>query len=224
MTETVGTEALSPTKQEMEALCGRVARDLPDIDSMSDEDLAVVLLTYDRLIRYNFVPWMTYTWIRCQSDVAEKACRDNLNCEVNKKHPWMLADFVAPARRYTSIKEKAFHRANLGRNLVAGLDFAIVIDDEAINGLLVMACLENASIAFIPWLAEAGRRIGATDFTYTDVHGEADIDHANEFVNAVDAERSTLGMEHIHHTRVNSNPIELVEKFLHYIFHAHEAA
>ncbi len=40
--------------------------------------------------------------------------------------------------------------------------------------------LENTSPEFVPYLKELGKKVGCKDFTYTDVHGEADITHAQE--------------------------------------------
>lgn len=48
--------------------------------------------------------------------------------------------------------------------------------------------LERASLSFIPVLKAAGEECGCENFTYTEVHGEADIGHADAFLVALDAE------------------------------------
>ena len=56
------------------------------------------------------------------------------------------------------------------------------------EGLAVMATLENASLVFVPWLRAAAVRLGSTDLTYADKHGEADVLHADAFVRALESE------------------------------------
>ena len=56
---------------------------------------------------------------------------------------------------------------------------------NGLANLTVMAVLENTSLVFIPKLKEFGEKLNVKDFTYTDVHGEADIEHAELFALAM---------------------------------------
>ena len=51
-----------------------------------------------------------------------------------------------------------------------------------------MAAVENTSLGFIPYLAELAKLRGSEDLEYTDIHGEADIEHAKQFVWALEHE------------------------------------
>ncbi|MBS3081229.1 hypothetical protein J4221_07195 [Candidatus Pacearchaeota archaeon] len=53
-------------------------------------------------------------------------------------------------------------------------------NDNGLTNVTVAATLENTSLEFIPYLAKLGKRLECKDFGYTDVHGEADIKHAQE--------------------------------------------
>lgn len=228
MTEIAGTEGFSSRVppmslgEVMQQHREQVARDLPDIDLMSDEEIAVVLLTYQMVIEPNFIRWMLETWRRCRSEVAIEACRDNLVCEINENHPQMLRTFVAPAYSFEQAVTIATGRARrITRNAAFGnIDEILAERSDALDGLLVMACLENDSIAFIPWLAKAGARLGVTDFTYTNKHGEADIHHANQFFKAVKAEAAHVQEAHSLHSL--ETVAKRVEGLLHMIFRVHE--
>ena len=89
---------------------------------------------------------------------------------------------------------------------------------DAMNGLLIMAALENTSLEFIPWMEKAAMKLGATDLEYTKKHGMADIEHANEFVVAVKSEAEHLGV--LSDQLTQSNSLKLVSDLLQEIFSA----
>jgi heme oxygenase-like protein len=60
---------------------------------------------------------------------------------------------------------------------------------SGVKNIALMAVLESTSAAFIPYLADLAKRLGCNDLTYTDVHGEADIEHANQFLEALSDEK-----------------------------------
>jgi hypothetical protein len=181
---------------------------------MTDEELATVLLTYQGLIEPSFVPMMTQTWVRCESEVAREACRDNLDCEVNEDHPRMLRDFVAPLWRF-DVRDRVGAALRNGRPLVEALERETRL--SGVHGLTVMAALENASCAFIPWMEDAAKRAGVQDLTYTQKHGVADERHAEEFLAAVEAEMQVAEVS------FDSGPLNKAYSLLHHIFHAHQA-
>ena len=164
-----------------------VRESLPDIDTMSDEELALVLLAYAHFVAPNFVPWMVRTWINCRSEVAKEACRDNLVCEINEDHPAMLHRFVAPIQeRYLGICQ-IIDDCLFDPLAVRSME-DLMTTGKGIDGLVVMAALENTSLVFIPWIEKAAKRLGVTDLTYTQKHGVADEKHATQFLEAVEAE------------------------------------
>jgi hypothetical protein len=179
----------------LHALSEQTREILPSIPDLSDEQLARVLLVYRALVEPYFIPMLAYTFPKCRSSVAREACRSNLLCEVSEDHPRMLNDFVKPALAHLDEQSVGWYiRARGGASqiiepLMAPARFPRTF---ILNALVTLAALETTSQVFIPWLAEAAKRLGATDFTYTEKHGIADIAHADEFAKAVEAEAQTV--------------------------------
>lgn len=199
---------------------------LPDIKGMELEDLALILMTYEGIIRPNFLAWMAKTWTNCVSSIAASACQDNLLCEVRECHPQMLSTFVNPLRN-TLNNERARSAVRLitreykinGETATAAIDRLCSCDigsgADGGSGLAVMATLENASIAFVPWLEEAAKRLGITDLTYTEKHGIADAAHAEQFLDAMEAESEVTK------ARIDMVACYLTLDLLDLIFHIH---
>lgn len=155
------------------------------LQSGNDASPKRVLGRYAAAIAPNFSPWiaLTYPWVNHEK--AQYALKDNLRCELVEDHVSMLEDF-------------AYLQSHC---IVDEIDICHVIDPlrqirkifrvperAGVNGLLLLAVLETASLEFIPVLEECGRRRGVKDFTYTQKHGEADIAHSQAFVEAFTAE------------------------------------
>lgn len=199
-------------KPLIDASIARVDQMLPDIDQMTNEQLAAVLLTYRYTIEPVFIPWLAAAWGQCSSEAAKHASWDNLDCEMRDDHPKMLRDFTAPLEGTYQHPRQAIARCG-ALSVRVGREIAT----DAVSGLFVMALLENLSLTFIEWMRGAAKRLYLTDLTYLNVHGEADIAHANEFVRATDTEAAACG------TQARPQTVTTVEKYLTAIFHAHAA-
>lgn len=159
-----------------------------EIVSNSNTDSRTVIARYTAAVAVNFTDWIgkTIPWVR--HEVARYALVDNLRCESVNDHVGMLQRFAAfsnavpshPDYAYTS-EEVAAIRKLFAEPKTAGL-----------SGVVLCAVLENTSEIFILDLARRARERGSTDFTYTDVHGEADIEHSTAFAKATEAEM-TMG-------------------------------
>ena len=147
----------------------------------TDAEIAQRLLAYNEAVQFNFTRWMINTWPRCQSPEATEACRENLVCEINQHHPAMLARYVAQLPDHHHLDGFVFQREVMP--CVETIE--ALTCGSAIDGLLVMAGLENASLDFIPTMNGWGERFGFKDFEYVVEHGEADVKHADEFAKAV---------------------------------------
>lgn len=208
--------------------CRRIAEMLPDIDTLSNGQLVIVLLAYRYAIEPNFFVWLSEASTKCRSKIALKACEDNVRCEIGEKNPTdprkqnhrkMLRDFTESLlkRRELSSDEgvPCVIRAQADCAIRADL-IGSAIRHKVINGLLVMALLENGSLSFIEWMRRAAQRLDLINLVYLDVHGEADIAHAQEFIEALHSEINYTG-------RMPDMALvcELIESFLSAIFHAH---
>jgi hypothetical protein len=175
--------------QLLEELKREVARYMPAADIHATPAVRR-LVTYRDAIAPNFVPWMTHVWVRCKSDFAREACQDNLLCEVKEDHPQMLRDYVAQVeRQFVREQLEQWPVPSWLSAAVPHINFITALTQRsAIDGLLVMAALENTSLVFIPRMKAWGESLRFADFTYVDKHGVADIAHADEFRKAVEAE------------------------------------
>jgi hypothetical protein len=199
----------------LETLKHGVESDFPLVSHTGKEKLALKLLVYHAAIAPNFVPWMTNTWVHCLSDGARKACADNLLCEVGEDHPAMLCRFVQPVADKYDIGDKV---ALAMTGITPTINLLSALSHRTLDGLLVMAGLENASLVFIPRMEEMATKLGLTDLEYLKKHGVADEDHAVEFSRAVQAEAQarlvTPGQLKQYAT------LRFVKEFLRQIFHA----
>lgn len=149
-----------------------------------------VLARYTAATAVNFTDWLgkTTPWVRHED--SYRALVDNLRCEAEHDHVGMLLEF-----------------AKLSKSSPEKEDYELVSDDvskiralfkdstlSGIRGLALSAFLENTSEIFIPDLAQKAKSLGCSNFTYTDVHGEADKEHSEAFVNALKSE-VTMGYE-----------------------------
>lgn len=182
--------------QMLEDLQTKVAQYVPE--SLHAGAVASRLITYRDVIAPNFVPWMAQVWVRCWSNIARVACQENLRCEVAEDHPGMLRRYATEVdshRIRQQIQSLECLTSKVGL-LTPHINFiTAVVQRSAIDGLLVMAGLEKASIVFIPRMRKWGEDLGFRDFEYVDKHGIADIEHANDLRNAVEAEANEEGIE-----------------------------
>ncbi|MFA6043077.1 MAG: hypothetical protein WCV85_01790 [Patescibacteria group bacterium] len=181
-------QLLGKTQHELRMVANTVGRMLPSVASLTPEQLADIVLTYADTIRPTFIPLLSLTWLRVQSPEAIHACRSNLECEVGEDHPAMLDRFVTPLW-----EERIDHSRRMQAKQRAGVLLSYA-EKSALYGVSVLALLEHTSAAFMPWLADAGRKLQLTDFTYTQMHGEADIAHAKDLTQAVVSEALLLNV------------------------------
>ncbi len=162
---------------------------LPPIEGTSTERLSEIFLTYDSFIRPNFIMWLMLNKPTLKSEVAIKACEDNLECEINDNHPQLLLNFIEPIIRANIMNEVVIK--NVENKIIENFGLINKITQFSsmpLTGLYVMAILENTSIEFVVWMKKASEKLGLKNKKYLDVHGEADILHANEFLNALESE------------------------------------
>lgn len=158
-------------------------------DTLTPTQMQERLYVYGEVFASRFIPWLAYVLTQCRSEIARAACKDNLLCEINEDHPAMLRRFVAQSNFHPN--SYARQRLESCRPILRSV--TEMVESSPSWGLMVLAGLENASLAFIPVMRKWGEVLNFRDFEYVDKHGEADIAHADEFARAVIAEEEKLG-------------------------------
>lgn len=164
----------------------RLQRILVDVGTLTDAQLAAVLLTYRMVFARSFTKWMCAVWNGLGQSEARAIVQANLLCEVGQEHPLMLRRLVSPLISGDNPSPAELATGKTYSELIHTIfEIDTVCETMPIAGLVVLTFLENLSQVFIPWLKQAADRLGLEDQEYLAVHGEADVDHATEFCRAV---------------------------------------
>jgi hypothetical protein len=180
-------------KDALDQACQEVRSFLPPA-TLDKEGKAKILKKYVAAIEGNFVAWMGAAAICTRSVQGRYAASENLWVEMKDDHAGMLRDFATSARCEPGVEDYQAVSEPVARIR------ALVARLSGLECLVLMAVLENASGVFIPWLESAAKELGSTNLRYTQVHGEADIAHADQFAWAV-----------THEMELYENPEKLVE-------------
>ena len=151
-------------------------------EKLSIEEAKNIIKRYVAAIEGNFLPWMSGASISARSIFGKFISDENLYVEIKEDHPGMLRKFskscnAEPNKEDFEYVEK---EVNELRKIVGEL--------SGIKSLAIMATLENTSLVFVPYLKEISKKLHCKDSYYLDKHGEADIKHANQFLEALTEE------------------------------------
>lgn len=180
-------------------------------EATSKEEAVFIIRRYTAAIEGNFVSWMGAAAISARSVEGRYAASENLWVEMKDNHAGMLRAFAKAAG---AEPEKADYQSV--ENAVESIR-TMVAEMSGLKNLTLMAVLENTSAEFIPPLEKLAQQLGSTNLTYTKVHGEADIAHADQFTWAV-------GHESTHYPNADKQIAAAVDaaiKFLEVIFSAY---
>jgi hypothetical protein len=146
------------------------------------EEGARALRKYTAAIEGNFIAWMGVATLCAKSVQGRYAASENLWVEVKDDHAGMLRNFARCAQCEPSLPDYQAVSVEVEsiRKMVSRL--------SGLECLALMAVLENTSGVFVPWLEKVAAELGSTDLKYTKIHGEADIDHADQFAWALSHE------------------------------------
>ncbi len=176
-------QAIDPlVTRELQAACQNVAACLPDLTQLSQEQERKIMKRYVAAFEGNFVVWMAAAIVSTRSLQGRYAASENLIVEVRDDHPGMLREFARSmacepdACDYASI----FKAVGRIRQMVSRL--------SGLECLTLMATIENTSAIFVPWMEKVAKELGSTNLRYLLIHGEADVEHANQFAWAVSQE------------------------------------
>lgn len=151
-------------------------------EDVSDERARLIIRRYVAAIEGNFVSWMGAAAITARSVQGRYAASENLWVEMKDDHAGMLRAFArgAGAEPLAEDHQSMAVAIQSVRTMVGEM--------SGLRNLALMAVLENTSAAFVPLLETLAVQLGAPDLTYTKVHGEADIAHADQFAWALEHE------------------------------------
>lgn len=165
--ETIVQEQLDQAKQRIEGA-------LNPIGGLSQQQVKDIIGTYRVAVEPNFIPWMVQAYQTAQSDVARKVILENIQDEISQDHPQMLRDFCFDAGVILSLE----HYTRASQPVIDM--WTLFSQKNGLTNTTIAATLENTSPVFIPYLAELSKSLGGRNLAYTDVHGEADVEHARE--------------------------------------------
>jgi hypothetical protein len=146
-----------------------------------------IIARYHAAVLGNFVPWMAAAAVSARSVEARFACEENIFVEMHDDHPGILEVFTREthANLYGDETEKVKNSVAAMRKTISKM--------HGIKNVTVCAILEGTSEVFIPYLAKLSKLCESNNQQYTDIHGIADVAHADRFVWA-------LAHESHHHT------------------------
>lgn len=155
---------------------------LPDPDALSSEQHRLALRRYCAAVTPNFIKWLSAASLCARSQDARYAASENAMVEIRDDHPGMLWALARSSGALPDAEDyEAIERYILPiQSRVALMDGLFLI---ALDG-----CIEHTSLEFVPWVGRVAQRLGNTSTEYIDVHGEADIGHAEQFVWALEKE------------------------------------
>mgnify|MGYP001611967737 CR=1 FL=1 len=170
----VETQYKTIVDEQLKLAKGRVSSFLVPIEKLGDTQARAIIGTYRVAVEPNFIPWMLQAYETARSQKAKRALKQNINDEISQNHPKMLRDFAQSCG--VVVSEEHYRRA---AQPVLEM-WSLFTRQDNLRNIGIAATLESTSQVFIPYLAEIGRKLRCTNFTYTDVHGEADIEHARD--------------------------------------------
>jgi len=155
---------------------------------LTETKARAVISRYVAAVEGNFIQWLAAASVTARSPTAKFAADQNLRDEFFETHPDLLRAFAKGASAEPDVNDYAAVEGAVSeiRKMISEL--------SGLKNTVLIATLESASLSFTPYLAELGNRLGNTDSRYTDAHGDADIEHARLFLQAI-AEERKMGYE-----------------------------
>lgn len=153
-----------------------------DSPQRSSEEIKRIVGRYCATFEGNFITWLAGALISCRSLQSKHAVELNLFDEIREDHPSMLRNFAKNVYAEPTKEDYQYVEMEVAnvRTMIASL--------SGLKSIALLAFLENTSEVFIPHLAKLAKKLNATEFTYTEAHGVADIAHAQLFLEALSDE------------------------------------
>lgn len=203
------------TDQFIDETRARIRGILPDPSKLTDELAGAVLTKYEAMFAPNFIDLLEGVERSARATEATHVLIENLRSERLEAHAELLRDFVASSRARPGMDWRPVAHTHLCNHVFTRVTGERGMENS-VFGVAVIALLENTSLDFIPVLRRAGEVVGATDVEYLDLHGEADIEHAEALRHALAQE--VLMCEPDEAMRQLEDAAGAVEEILHFCF------
>lgn len=158
-----------------------VSEMMPD-SGISEEQMKQIIKRYVAVFEGNFIAWMGTAVATAVSPEARFASTENLHVEVKENHAGMLREFAESIDCIPGQSHLNFVREpmSLIRKELAKL--------SGLKSTALMGILESSSTVFIPIIDDYSKKLGLEDNAYCNIHGEIDMEHAEQFIWATEHE------------------------------------
>ena len=180
----------------------------------SEDEQRDMLARYYAGIYGQFQMWLAVTGYFVRHESSQWAVKSNIRCEMVQSHQQLLRNFIVDCRALPS--QRHYTDILCGVNQINALFTNPVT--AGLAGLMVIAILETTSKEFVPILSEVAEKLGAEEFTYCEIHGEADGPHSEDFIDATVSELQDGGYSMEDQERGVSEAIKAVDTLLTEIF------
>jgi hypothetical protein len=209
------------TQEKMDDLLVQLRQSLESNLALLDtyEKQLAAFQKYITAFHPHFIVWLSAMQNSCVTVTGKDAASENILLEISEDHQSMLWDFMRQFQ--IDIMPNARNYIKLLPTIkLINMTMKLGVEHKNATGpALVIFLLEEMSKIFIPWMAEIAKEHRATDFTYTETHGEADVRHVDLARDAFWAEYA-LYENHIHTFDRVKLTFQNVEDLLYSIFSA----
>lgn len=210
------------TQEKMDDLLVQLRQSLESNFHLLDtsEKQLAAFQKYITVFHPHFIVWLSAMQNSCITVTGKNAASENILLEIGEDHQLMLWDFMRQFQISLVLPNTRQYIKLLPTIKLINMTMKLGVEHKNATGpALVIFLLEEMSKTFIPWMEKVAREHGATDFTYTEAHGEADVPHADLARDAFWAEYA-LYKNHIHFFDRVKLTFQNVEDLLYSIFSA----
>ena len=176
-----------------------VEQKLP-FEHLLDEEAAIILLTFDQVMRTHHLRWLYRAWQSCRDERARAVCHGLLNTEIATNLPCTLYNLVCKLdTQYGYLDEKVTAAVNNCQDAIRDLSISSLYSP---GGVLVVTALEQASLAYIPRLKNWARKLQLPTVAYFQKRSAGDTHRICDLIEIVCAEaalginsKNALGIE-----------------------------
>lgn len=153
-------------RQQLELANNRLSGLLRKPDELSTEQAKGIVASFGAAIRPNMVLWKTMAHETALSPQSQAVLKQSLIDDQERPRNDMLRAFSESCGipTTTDIYQKV-------EQPVAMLHNTLDMNDP-VRSMAIITTLQSASTIFIPYLVNLGKKLGATNFTYTDTVGD----------------------------------------------------
>jgi hypothetical protein len=192
------------TSSQIKNFSQKVSQILFPIEGLNVQSTKIILSRYKYVFEGNFITWMTSSYLFAQSLEAKQNSFENIWVEVIQNHPGLLHEFARAASINIDTDQIDESISKIREQ---------ISQQKSVYSITLMALLESSSAIFVPYLENLAISLGVKDLKYSQIHGIADIKHADQFLESLNAENAYYDDEKFD-TQVNlafENAFELLE-------------